>query len=383
MIYLDNSATSFYKPQQVKNAVVNAINNLTANPGRSAHKPSQQVDALVYETRERLKNFFNAPNHNVVFTKNCTEAINLAILGIVKTGDHIITTCYEHNSVLRTLNKMEQNDVEVTILNASIENFAHEVETKIKSNTKMIITTYISNVTGEECDVKKVGKICKRHNIIYLVDAAQACGHTRVDLMQSNIDMLAFSGHKGLLALTGVGGLMVKKGLTLQPLLCGGTGTESESLVQPTDYPEGYESGTLPTMSIVSLNEGVEFLQRNFNEILKKEELLTKYLIKKLKVSNFIKIYSTEKSKNVVSFNVDGLDSTLVANLLDEKFNICVRPGLHCAPQVHKRLGTLKTGAVRASLDFNNTFEEIDKLIVALTKIFEFQFGNDFAGNTH
>ena len=292
MIYLDTAATSFYKPMSVKRAVYNSLSCLTANPGRSGHKPAQEIAEVVYDTRETLKQFFNAKNYNIVFTKNCTEALNLAINGILKHGDHVIATIYEHNSVLRTLERIKRKGVNVTILDCDMKDVSNEISKQITSKTKMVITTYVSNVTGEICDVSSVGKICKENNIIYLVDGAQACGHVEINLESDNIDLLTFSGHKGLLSLTGVGGLVIKNGLSVQPLICGGTGTESENLVQPNDVPEGLESGTLPTISIVSLNAGLNFLIKNFYKLQKKEEKISNYLKKSLKKLNFIKIYS-------------------------------------------------------------------------------------------
>lgn len=371
MIYLDIAATSFYKPKSVKRAVYNSLSCLTANPGRSGHKPAQKIAEVIYDTRENLKRFFNAENYNAVFTKNCTEALNLAINGILKYGDHVITTIYEHNSVLRTLERMKRKGVNITILDCDMKDVCNEISKVILPNTKMVITTYVSNVTGEICDVASIGKICKANNIIYLVDGAQACGHVKINLGKDNIDMLTFSGHKGLLALTGVGGLLIKNGLSVQSLICGGTGTESENIVQPNDVPEGLESGTLPTISIVSLNAGLKFLINNFNKIQKKEEKISNYLKKSLKKLNFIKIYSKNTSKNVFLINIKNKDSSYVANKLNEKFNICVRSGLHCAPLIHKHLGTFETGAVRISIDFNNSIQDINRLIYALKMLCE------------
>lgn len=369
MIYLDNAATSFVKPNEVKKEVINSINFFTANPGRSGHKLSLDVALKVYETRENVKRFFNAENYELAFTKNCTEALNLAIFGSLKRGDHVITTCYEHNSILRPLERLKQNGVEVTILFEDMENLAEKINKEIKQNTKMVITTFVSNVTGEVCDIESVSKICKHKKILYLVDAAQACGHIEIDLQKLDVDMLAFAGHKGLLSITGVGGLLIKNLNNLTPIICGGTGTESENLIQPKDSIEGFESGTIPTISIFSLNAGVNFLNKNFQKIIKKEENLSKYAHFCLKKLNFLEIYSKESSKNVFSFNIKNLDSAYVSNVLNEKYNICVRSGLHCAPLVHKKLNTTEIGAVRVSLDFNNTFEEIDYLVRALKEI--------------
>lgn len=369
MIYFDNAATSFKKPQQVKKDVLNAINYYTANPGRSGHKLSQNVATKIFETRELVKEFFNAKEYSVIFTKNCTESLNLAIMGTLKPGDHVITTCYEHNSVLRPLEHLKSFGVQVSILYEDLQCVHEKIEKEIKENTKMVIATMVSNVTGEVCDVERIGEICKKHNLIYLADAAQAVGHMEINLHKTNVDMLAFSGHKGTLSLTGVGVLLVKDLFKLKPIMFGGTGTNSESLEQPSGEIETYESGTLPTISIVSLDSGIRYLTNNFSKILEKEAKLSKYLYKNLKNIKNLTIYSKEESKNVFSFNILNYDSVAVADYLNTQFSISVRAGLHCAPLIHKKLNTLEKGAVRVSLDFNNTYQEIDFLIDCLNKI--------------
>lgn len=368
-VYFDNAATSLYKPKVVKTAVTNALENLTANPGRSGHNLSQRVAEQIFETRENLKDFFGAKSYDLIFTKNCTEALNLAIFGTLKSGDHVITTCYEHNSVLRPLEHLKKIGVEVTILDCDLEKFHEQFEEKIQPNTKLVVTTFVSNVTGDVCDVKAVNKVCKNYNILHLVDGAQVCGHVEIDLAKIDCDFFAFAGHKGLLSLTGVGGLFVKNLESLKPLIYGGTGTDSKNLIQPTDTIEGFEAGTISTISIISLNAGVVFLKENFYKILEKEYKLRDFLYKKLKNIKNLTIFSKQSSENVFSFNIKNLDSATVANLLNEKFKICVRAGLHCAPLIHKKFGTIEEGLVRISLDFNNTCEEIEYLIFALTQI--------------
>ena len=368
-VYFDNAATSFHKPKEVQVAVLNAIKNLTANPGRSGHELSQKVAEKIFIARENLKDFFGAKNYELIFTKNCTEALNLAIFGTLKKGDHVITTCYEHNSVLRPLERLKSCGVEVTILDCNLENFHKNFETKIKENTRMVITTFVSNVTGEICDVKAVNKICKTHNIKHLVDGAQASGHIDINLQNLDCDFFAFAGHKGLLSITGVGGLFVKNLENLTPIIFGGTGTDSENLVQPTDSIEGFEAGTISTISILSLDAGVRFLKENFSKILEKECKLGDFLYKKLKNIKNLDVFSKKSSLNVFSFNVKNFDSATVTNILNEEFKICVRAGLHCAPLIHKRNKTLDVGAVRVSIDFNNSFEEIEYLIFALNQI--------------
>ena len=370
MIYFDNAATSLYKPAHVKRAVMDAMEKYTANPGRSGHIKSMEVAEKIYDTREAVKEFFNGSNHEVIFTKNCTEALNLAISGLLKSGDHVIASCYEHNSVLRLLEHLKSIGVEVSIISSDLYEFADNLEREIKENTKMVICTMVSNVTGEYSNSEKIGKICKLYKLIYLADGAQASGHILVDLKKSNIDMFAFAGHKGLLSITGAGGLMVKNGIELNPLMFGGTGTDSENLIQPKAIPEGYESGTIPSIPIISLGAGIEYINKNFLKIIEKEEDLSKYLYYSLKKLNFLTIYSKFDTKNVVSFNMENIDSSYLADVLNEKYNICVRAGLHCAPLIHKKLKTTKTGAVRVSIDFNNEYLEIDKLVLALKTIY-------------
>lgn len=368
-VYFDNAATSFQKPKPVQLSVINAMKNLTANPGRSGHALSQNVAEIMFETRENVKEFFGANNYDLIFTKNCTEALNLAIFGTLKNGDHVITTCYEHNSVLRPLEELKKRGVEVTILECDLKEFSQVFESKIQTNTKLVITTFVSNVTGEICDVKSVNKICKKHNIKHLVDGAQASGHLQINLEDIGCDLFAFAGHKGLLSLTGVGGLFVKNIESLSPIIFGGTGTDSKNLIQPSDTIEGFEAGTISTISIISLNAGVEFLKENFSKIIEKEHKLSDFLYKNLKKVKNLVVFSKNTSLNVFSFNVKNLDSGTVANILNEKFNICVRAGLHCAPLIHKKNGTLDVGAVRVSLDFYNTIDEIEYLIYALNQI--------------
>ena len=370
MIYFDNAATSLLKPYSVKRAVIDALDNYTANPGRSGHFRSMMVAEKIFDTREMLKHFFNANDYEVIFTKNCTEALNLAILGTLKAKDHIIVSCYEHNSVLRTLEHLKKDGIEVTIIYSDLNDFSNHLEESIKVNTKMVICTMVSNVTGESSDVESIGNFCQKHKLIYLADGAQASGHIKIDLTNSNIDLFCFAGHKGLMSITGVGGLVVKKGIKLSPIMFGGTGTESENLNQPDAIPEGFEAGTLPSIPIISLKAGVEFLEKNFSKIIEKEEKLTNYLYNSLKNLKFLTIYSKDDSKNVISFNMKNLDSSYLADLLDEKFQICVRAGLHCAPLIHKKLDTINTGTVRVSLDYNNRFEEIDRLVYALKSIY-------------
>lgn len=369
MIYLDNAATSYIKPSEVKTEVYKAVNLYTANPGRSGHNASLRTAEKVYEARSNVKKFLNAENYSLIFTKNCTEALNLAIFSTLKPGDEVITSCYEHNSILRPLKSLEKVGVKLIILDCDLTEFHLKLKEYLSEKTKMIICTMVSNVTGEYSNVKEIGNICKENKIVSLIDGAQACGHVKIDLEELNIDMFAFAGHKGFLSLTGVGGLLVNNIKLLTPRICGGTGTFSENLIQPNEFEEDFEAGTLSSISIMSLGAGINFLQKNFKNILEKEEKLSKKLYFELKKLEFLKVYSKEDSKNVFSFNFKNLDSMTVSNILNEKFNIAVRGGLHCAPLVHKKLKTLESGAVRVSIDFNNNYYEIEVLINSLKKI--------------
>ena len=369
MIYFDNAATSLIKPKNVILNVQKNIEGFSGNPGRSGHSVSRVAAERIFDTREKIKDFFGAKKYEVIFTKNCSEALNLAIRGSVCPGDHVITTIYEHNSVLRTLKYLETLGVYVDVLDCQMAELKKQIKSRIRPNTKLVITTQCSNVTGEVCDINSIGKMLKDYHVIYLVDGAQGAGHIDTKLDGSGISMYAFAGHKGLQAITGVGGLIVRKDIELKPILFGGTGTFSENLNQPSDIPDGFEVGTIPSISIMSLGDSIDFLKENFNKIQKKERFLSKYLYEQLKIYDFIDLYSNSNSLNVFSFNLKNIDCMRVANELDSKFGICVRSGMHCAPIIHQKIdGGL--GSVRVSLDYNNSYDEIDKLIVALTEIY-------------
>ena len=365
MIYLDNAATTYYKPQAVKQAVNQAVNLYTANAGRGGHKLAQLSAQKIYEVREKVLNFFNANEHECIFTSGCTNALNLAILGTVKSGGHVITTYLEHNSVLRPLEYLKSlGKIDYSV----VENIdVQTIELNIKSNTYMIITTWTSNVTGERVDIEKINKLCKKYNLLHLVDTAQGAGHIFDSL--NDVDMIAFAGHKGLYGLGGVGGLIVKNDVDLKPILFGGTGTMSESLVQPNTKPESFEVGTLPNIPIISLGAGIDYVNKNKNYILNKEKILHKAMTDMLGNLNFIDKYYAPSSLGVYSFNVGGLDSGFVSDYLNEKFGICTRSGFHCAPLVHRHFGTQDRGMVRVSLSCDNSISDIENLEFALKSL--------------
>lgn len=373
MIYFDNAATSFSKPKLVKDAVINALNNYCANPGRSSHALAQQTAMQIFYTREKVAKFFSAARtEDVIFTKNCTEALNIAILGSAKKGGHVITTALEHNSVLRSLFKLKSDGIiELTIIPPNEDGVitSEMFESAVKENTYMIACTHISNVTGVMNDIHKIGSLCKRKKLIFLLDGAQSAGHELIDVTKSNVGLFCFAGHKGLYGITGSGGLIVSN-VRLNPIMFGGTGTFSQETKQPTDIPEGFESGTLATIPIISLGAGVDFVKNNFMMLREKIEYLTRYLIERLSKLKYIKKYYNPKNcHGVVSFNIENINSTLVADELSESYGICVRAGLHCAPLIHEHMKTTYSGAVRVSLSALNSKFEVDELIVALGEI--------------
>ena len=378
MIYFDNAATTFPKPEIVYEKTMEAMREYGANPGRGGHKMALKANRGIFETRNTIAKLFNIGNPmRVIFTASCTESLNLAIKGVLEEGDHVITTSIEHNSVLRPITHLEKSGVENTIVNANSKGEVDpaDIEAAIKENTKLIVTTHISNLIGSIVPIEEIGEIAKKHNILYLVDAAQSAGVYHIDVEKVGIDMLAFPGHKGLLGPQGTGGLYIKEGLELSEILQGGTGSASESLVQPEILPDRYEAGTHNGAGIIGLRTGVEYiLDRGTEDIRAYEEKLTNHFLDGIKDIEELEIYGpldTRKQAAVVALNFKGIDSSEIAFILDEKYDIAVRSGLHCAPLAHKTIGSLDQGAVRFSFGIFNTIEEVDKGIKALREISE------------
>lgn len=376
MIYLDNAATTFPKPEAVYDAVMDCMKNYCANPGRSGHKLAMKSAREIYDARENIAKLFNIDNPmNIVFTNNAADSLNLAIKGIVNSGDHIITTSMEHNSVIRPIKALEKLGIENTIVQCDKDGFldVKDLEKAIKPNTKLIVTTHASNVCGTLIDIKTVSEIAKLHNILYLVDASQTAGVYNIDLKEVYADMLAAPGHKGLLGPQGTGILYIREGLNINILKEGGTGSKSEDLFQPDLFPDKYESGTHNTPGIAGLNEGVKFiLKEGINKIKEHEEELCRYMWERLNEVPNIKIYGTKdanKRASVIAVNIGNMDSGEITFLLDNEYDIATRSGIHCAPLAHKTLGTFEQGAVRFSMGYFNTKEEIDKAIEALKEI--------------
>ena len=369
MIYLDNSASSFVKPKNVQRAVLNALTLFTANPGRSGHKASLKTAFEVERVRELCANHVGTTSDKIIFTGGCTDALNLAILGTAKNG-HVVCSDNEHNSVLRPLEHLKLSNpnfsYSVAQSTGKLGLVWEDVEKCLREDTYLVCLNHISNVNGDVAEIERIGRELKKRNILFLVDGAQGGGHFFYDMRRMNINLLALAPHKGFYSPQGVGVLAVCGNIPLEPIRFGGTGTNSLELVQPESFPERYESGTLCTPTILGFGEGIRFVEENFDAIATKMEDLVTYLhyeLSKLPLEIYTK---TENTNGVFAFNVPNVHSTDVANYLDEKWNICVRSGLHCAPLKHKSLGTVDTGAVRVSLSYFNTYQEIERLVSAI-----------------
>ena len=376
MTYFDNAATTFPKPEIVYTKVMEAMQDYGANPGRSGHKLALKINRGMYDTRMSLAQLFNIGDPmNLIFTFNCTESLNLGIKGVLQPGDHVITTSMEHNSVLRPIRYLEQFGVESTIIKANClgEINVEDIKNQIKDNTKLIVTTHISNLTGTIMPIRAIGELAKEYGVLYLIDAAQSAGIYEIDATTMNVDMIAFPGHKGLLGPQGTGGLYIRKGLEIKEIFQGGTGSMSESLIQPDMSPDRYESGTPNGPGIIGLGAGVEYINsKGMDQIRKHEEGLTKYFIEEVSKISGIKLYGPcdiTKQAAVVSLNIKDYDSSEIAYILDEQYDIMVRSGLHCAPLAHKTIGTLDQGVVRFSFSPFNTLEEIEYGIKSLREI--------------
>lgn len=374
MIYLDNSATSGYKPDSVINAVANTMRYLSANPGRSGHTLALRSSLLVHNTREKVAKLFNLDNsERVIFTYNCSDALNTAILGTIKLGGNVITTAYEHNSVLRPLFEMERlKKITLTVIppNEYGHVSAEMIAKFVRNDTYMVITNHVSNVTGAVTPVAEIGAYCRKHNLLYLVDGAQSCGYMDIDLKEQNIDLLTVACHKGLHAPQGVGCLLIGTGANVSPIRFGGTGTSSSSVYQPQGYPECLESGTLGTPAIAGLNAGIEWTLKHKLEIKEKLTNLSIFTIENLNSIKDIKIYTPKNVFNgIIAFNIGRMHSEHVSNILSEQFDICTRSGLHCAPLIHKHLDTLHQGIVRASLGYENSYANLQHFIDAVREI--------------
>lgn len=370
MIYLDNASTTRKKPNCVIKTIKKEFKKYSVNSGRGGYALSLESNLKIFELREKVCELFNFNKpENVILTSGCTSSINMCMIGTVKPNKHIIVTIYEHNSVLRTLHYLSKEyNVTYSVAKPNNEGIitSKEIEKLVRKDTYLVIVNHSSNVTGVTNDIHSIGKLCKNLNLKFMVDCAQSAGHTKINVLDDNINLLAFAGHKGLLGPQGIGGFIVNN-IDINPTKFGGTGTESEHITQPTTLPDGFESGTHSTINSVALLSSINYIIKNENKINKKINLLLNYLIKELEKINEIKIYSSKNNNiGVISFNIKNLSSSEVGNYLDENYNICVRTGLQCAPFVHKFYNTTLIGMVRVSLSHFNTIHELKKLIKAL-----------------
>ncbi len=362
-IYLDNASTSRFKPKRVVKAVEKELTR-SANGGRGSHSESLRALMKVEECREEVCGLVG--EKNVVFTKSCTEALNLAIFGNYVKGE-VITTVMEHNSVLRPIEKLKERGARVKYLSTPNDIITPDILKKnITKDTTLVVLQEKSNLTGVTQDIAVLGALLKGYGIPFIVDTAQSIGHVKSNY--KDVTMLCAPAHKGLHGMQGTGFLAFEKGVKLMPLICGGTGTDSHLLTQPTMPPEGYEAGTLGTPGIRGLREGIVYTKKHFERINKKIFNLSTALLDELRTLKSFELYSTSPN-GVIAFNILNKSSTEVADMLDKKYNICVRAGLHCAPLYHKKLGTLKQGAVRVSFGYNNDYDDVEKLIIALKEI--------------
>lgn len=406
MIYFDYAATSLGKPECVINAVVRAMQTM-GNCGRSAGEQSLNAARMVYEAREKLAGFFGCENpRNVVFTCNATESLNITIQGTLKAGDHVITTDLEHNSVLRPLYALEKEGLEISFLRADEKGCVcyDDLEELIKPNTRAIICTHASNLTGNLLDIEKIGLFAKAHNLLFIVDASQTAGVFPIDMKRMHIDILAFTGHKSMLGPQGTGGLCVADGIVIEPLKRGGSGVQSYLKEHPAEMPTRLEAGTLNAHGIAGLSAAVSYIQDvGMDNIREKEQLLARRFLEGIRDIDGIKIYGdftgiqetfgamegkseteseeeTEKGLGIkkccmsgrapiIALNWKDVESTELADALMEEYGIATRAGAHCAPRMHQALGTVEQGAVRFSFGYANTLEEVDQAVKALKEL--------------
>jgi cysteine desulfurase / selenocysteine lyase len=379
VIYLDNAATSWPKPVEVRQAMLKFLDEIGANPGRSGHHQSVEAARIVYDCREAVANVFNAsdPLH-VVFTANATEAINLALLGLLQPGDHVVTSSMEHNSVMRPLRALEKQGVELSVIPCASTGqlVPEQVQAAIKENTVLVALAHASNVTGTLLPTRQVGEITRSRGVLLLTDEAQTGGAYPVDMQKDHIDLLAFTGHKSLYGPTGTGGLIFGANVDIRritPLVYGGTGSRSEKEEQPLFLPDKYESGTANAVGLAGLNAAARWLlEQGVAELREKEIFLYNKLLEGFSKIPRVTTYGcrdASKSTALISFNINGLDPSYVGMRLDEEFGVLARVGLHCAPAAHRTNGTFPDGTVRFSLGAFTTLQQVDQALLAVSTI--------------
>ena len=360
MLYLDNAATTARKPISVYVSLIKNTIFHSGNAGRGEYKKSMAAVRAILDAQDNIACLFNIPEpQNIIFTQNATYALNTAILGTVKNGGHIVITAMEHNSILRPAYLLGNYTVVPADNLGRVK--AEDVEAAIRDDTELIVCTHVSNVCGTLQPVNEIGQIAKKYGIPFLVDIAQTAGCAVVDAQKMNADMLAFAGHKGLMGPLGTGGLYIKNPEKLRPLVTGGTGSNSESLIQPDFMPDKFHSGTVNSPAIAALNSGVRYiLKRGVEDIADYENRLAKRFRENLTNMEGVTVYGDGSCTATVAFNIDGLDSGDVSALIGNR--AAVRAGYHCAPLAHRALGTQKTGAVRVSFGTYNRKSDVEKI---------------------
>ena len=375
MLYLDNSATSFPKPPCVLKAIEEYLLTIGASSGRSGHKPALKAGKMVFSCREKLARLFNIEDSSrVIFTSGATESLNIALQGFLKEGDEVVITSLEHNSVIRPLRYLEkEKSIKINILQSDPQGVITDTEfkNKITDKIKLIIINHASNVIGSVIPLEKVRNF--KRNALLLVDAAQSAGIIPIDVEKDGIDLLAFTGHKGLMGVTGTGGLYIREGVDIRPMKFGGTGSISDNEEQPNFYPDRMESGTLNTTGLAGLKASLDFIsETGIENILAHKIALSRYLIEALQSIDEIILYGSSRPENrlpVFSINIKNRDPAEIGFILDRKFDIYVRVGLHCSPVAHKTIGTFPKGTIRLSAGYFNTTEDMDFLIKSLEDI--------------
>lgn len=379
MIYLDNAASSWPKPAAVMKAMNHVLQEVGANPGRSGHRLSVEAARIIYAVRESIARLFNSTDPlRVIFCPNATEALNLALKGVLGAGDHVITGSMEHNSMMRPLRALESEGLELTVVPCSPEGYLDpgDVAKRLKRNTSLIAINHGSNVTGGVQPVDEIARMARGHGCLLLVDAAQTAGSIEVNVEREGIDLLAFTGHKGLFGPQGTGGLVIGENVRIEnfrPLKTGGTGSRSEFEKQPEFLPDKYESGTHNTVGIAGLGAGVDFiLSEGIHAVQARERELTGRLIQGLREIDGITLYpdrQRERQLAVVSFISNSLEPSELGLRLDRDYGILCRVGLHCSPSSHKTIGTFPKGTVRCSMGYFTTGEEVDSAVAAVRDI--------------
>lgn len=373
-VYLDHAASSWPKPTEVVQAVTDAITHHTANPGRGSHRMAMEASRIIFEARKEAAGLLGIRNPNdIAFTSNTTEALNLGLKGFLQSGDHVVCTSVEHNSVRRPLEYLKRTiGIYITYIStdASGRLDVTQVEQSCQTNTKLLVCTHSSNLLGSILPIDRLAEICKRRGIRLFVDAAQTAGTYPLHVDQLGIDMLAFPGHKGLLGPQGTGGLYIASDIVLEPLLHGGTGSQSEMIEQPIVRPDRYESGTQNVVGLAGLRAGVAYIKTiGVEQIHRHDWALTQQMMEELLGIKGVTLLGPQLGQHktgIVSFLIAGVDSSEAAFILDREFGIAVRAGFHCTPLAHETIGTIHTGAIRASVGYSTTTDEVDYLLEAV-----------------